>query len=309
MPDILGFLDPEQLRRMAVDFTPKVIAALLVLLIFWLLVKVTRPTLRAVLRRARFAEALVKLLVDNVYKFTVLTIGLVMAASQLGIDVGAALAGIGVAGLAVGFAAQDSLANTIAGFLIFWDKPFQVGQFISTEDRYGKVTNITMRTTRIRTPDNVYVVIPNRELIENVLVNHSMYGETRVNVPIGIAYKENIARAREALLAAAKGTEGVSEDHAPDVVVQECGGSSVNLMVRVWVADAADERPVFFRTLENCKVALDEAGIEIPFPHLQLFVEDIRRRVWDDVARLPALLAVKASGEHNGNEGKTAGSG
>lgn len=309
MPDILGILDPEQLRRMAVDFTPKVIAALLVLLVFWLLVKVTRPTLRAVLRRARFAEALVKLLVDNVYRFTVLTVGLVMAASQLGIDVGAALAGIGVAGLALGFAAQDSLSNTIAGFLIFWDKPFEVGQFITTEDKYGKVTNITMRTTRIRTPDNVYVVIPNRELIENVLVNHSMYGETRVNVPIGIAYKESIARAREVLLAAARSTEGVSEDHAPDVVVQECGDSSVNLMVRVWVADAADERPVFFRTLENCKVALDEAGIEIPFPHLQLFVEDVRRRVWDDVARLPSLLSGKGGGDHNGKEGRAADSG
>jgi small-conductance mechanosensitive channel len=71
----------------------------------------------------------------------------------------------------------------------------------------------------------------------------------------------------------------------------------------VWVADAADERPVFFRTLENCKVSLDQAGIEIPFPHLQLFVEDIRRRVWDDVARLPSLLAAKTGGEPNGNGG------
>lgn len=300
MPDILGFLDPEQLQRMAMDFIPKAIAAVLVILIFWLIVKVTTPTLRAVLRRARFADALVKLLVDNVYKFTVLAIGLVMAASQLGIDVAAALAGIGVAGLAVGFAAQDSLANTIAGFLIFWDKPFQVGQFITTEDKYGKVTNITMRTTRIRTPDNVYVVIPNREIIENVLVNHSMYGETRVNVPISIAYKESISRAREVLLTAARNTVGVSADHPPDVVVQECGDSSVNLLVRVWVAEAADERPIFFSTLENCKVALDEAAIEIPFPHLQLFVEDIRRRVWDDMAQLPALLSGAGGGDQNG---------
>jgi len=291
MPDILSFLDPDRLRVMAVEFIPKVVAAVAVLGVFWLIVKLTRPTLRAILRRADFADALIRLLVDNVYRFTMLAIALVMAASQLGIDVAAALAGLGVAGIAVGFAAQDSIANTIAGFLIFWDKPFKVGHFITTAERYGKVANITMRTTRIRTPDNVYVVIPNREIIGSVLINHSMYGETRVNVPIGIAYKEDIRAARQVLLQAAAGTEGVATNPAPDVVVTECGDSSVNLAVRVWVADASDERPIFFRALENCKLALDEADIEIPFPHLQLFVEDVRRRVWEDAARLPALAA------------------
>lgn len=291
MQKLLNWLDPEYVTQMVVNFVPGLAAAIIVFFVFWLLVKITRPTLRAILRRADFSPALVRLLVDNLYRFAVLILAAVMAASQLGIDVGAALAGIGVVGIAVGFAAQDSIANTIAGFLIFWDKPFGVGDYIVTQDEYGEVRNITMRTTRIRTRDNTYVVIPNRKIIEDVLVNHSMYGETRINVPVGIAYKEDVRQAREVILEAVSSVEGVLEEPKPTVVVSELGGSSVNLSVRVWVREADEERPVFFRTLEAAKLALDDAGIEIPFPHLQLFIEDVQERVWESASKLPVLAA------------------
>lgn len=263
-------------------WSPNLVAALVILFGFWLLSRLTRPPLKKALLRADFSRALAHLLVDNVYRIGLLALGFVMAAGQLGVDVTAALASFGVAGIAVGFAAQDSLANTIAGFMIFWDKPFQVGDFISVSDQYGEVKNITLRTTRIRTPDNTYVIIPNKEIIDDVLVNHSMYGETRLNVPVGIAYKEDIAAARSILLEAVGEVDGVLEDPAPQVVLSELGSSSVDLKVRVWISAAQDERPVYFRTLECCKVALDDAGIEIPFPHLQLFLEDIKEPAWND---------------------------
>ncbi len=289
MQGMLELLDPERLTTLVLIFIPRILAALVVFIGFWLVSRLTRPPLRAALRRAAFAEALVKLLVDNVYRFTILTLGLVMAVSQLGIDVAAALAGLGVAGIAVGFAAQDSIANTIAGFLIFWDKPFEVGHVVETQDQYGVVAAITMRTTRIRTPDNTYVVIPNKEVIEAVLVNHSMYGETRVKVPLGIAYPEEVDAARDVLLEAAAATEGVSSNPAPAVVVTELGDSSVNLELRVWVEDASQEKAVYFRMLERSKSALDDAGIEIPFPHLQLHVDEVGEPVWERAERLPAL--------------------
>jgi small conductance mechanosensitive channel len=272
----LALLDPQRFVDMGIDFAPRVVAALVVLLAFWIIFKISQPPFRRMLKRAEFAAALIGLLVDNLYKFALLGLGLVMAASQLGINIGAALAGLGVAGIAIGFAAQDSVANTIAGFLIFWDKPFQVGQFVTTQGEYGEVTSITMRTTRIRTPNNTYLVVPNRKIIEDVMINHSMYGHTRVDVPIGIAYKESIDQAREALLAAAKEDALVLRDPEPVVLVTELGGSSVNLEVRVWIDDATHERPVFVSVLEAAKKALDRAGIEIPYPHLQLFVDDIR---------------------------------
>jgi len=279
----LGLLDAKRLVDMGVAFAPNLLAAFLILLTFWGLLKVTQPPLRGMLRRADFADALVHLLIDNVYRLVLLGFALIMAASQLGINIGAALAGLGVAGVAIGFAAQDSVANTIAGFLIFWDKPFQVGHIVSTQGEYGEVANITMRTTRIRTPNNTYVVVPNRKVIEDVLVNHSMYGHTRVDVPLGIAYKETVDAAREVLLTTARQDPDVLEEPAPEVVVTELGGSSVNLEVRVWTADARQERPVLVRVLEASKQALDAADIEIPFPHLQLFVEDLRPPVVDQM--------------------------
>ncbi len=285
----MNLVDVQYATNMLIAFVPRIIAAAAVLLIFWILFRATRTALVKMLTRAGFHAALVGLVVDNVYRFTLALFAVVMAASQLGINVGTVLAGIGVVGIAVGLAAQDTVANMIAGFLIFWDKPFKVGDFLSIGDLYGEVREITIRTTRIRTQSNTYVVIPNRKIIDDVLVNHSMYGETRVNVPIGIAYKEYIPQARTALLEAAKSVEGVSAQPAPDVVVRELGGSSVDLAVRVWVDDASHERPIFHRTLEACKLALDAAGIQIPYPHLQLFVENVEPRVWEQVAALPRL--------------------
>ena len=142
-----------------------------------------------------------------------------------------------------------------------------------------------MRTTRLRTMENTYVVIPNKQIIGDLLVNHSMYGETRVNVPLGIAYKESIDEARRVLLDAVRPIAGVLDVPPPEVVAMELGDSSVNLQLRVWIADAALERKVFHDVMEAAKKALDAAGIEIPFPHLQLFVEDVRDRVWTGAAR------------------------
>jgi len=289
MERLLQFADPEQVSQMVTAFIPRLVAAALVFLLFWVALKVTQRPIRAGLTKAGFAGALIRLIVDNLYKGAVLLLGIVMAASQLGINVGAALAGIGVVGVAVGFAAQETLANMIAGFLIFWDRPFKIGDYITAHGLYGEVTEITMRTTRIKTMENTYVVVPNSQIIGDVLVNHSMYGETRVNVPVGIAYKEQIAEARTVLLAAVGGLEGVMADPAPTVVVTELDNSSVNLLVRVWIDDACDERPVFHRVMEASKVALDRAGIQIPYPHLQLFVDDVRDRVWAKAARLPAM--------------------
>jgi len=286
MNDILQRIDVDGLLNRFVAFLPSAVAALLVLLVFWVVYRVTRTPLNKVLQRAGIAAPLIHMLVDNVYRFAILAVALVMAADQIGINVAAAVAGLGVAGIAIGFAAQDSLANTIAGFLIFWDKPFLVGDWVTVADLYGRVSEITMRTTRIRTNNNTYVVIPNKTIIDEVLVNHSKHGETRIDVPVGIAYKESVSEARRVLLEAIRGLEGVIEKPAPDVVMTELANSSVNLSARVWIDDAALEAPVYCSVMEASKVALDEAGIQIPYHHLQLFLDDVEDRVWDKLGAL-----------------------
>jgi small conductance mechanosensitive channel len=277
-------VSPEALQTFLIAAAPRAFAALVVALVFWVLLRITQPALRAALRRARFVDGLISLLVDGLYRGVIVLLAIAMAASQLGINVSAMLAGLGVAGIALGFAAQETVANMIAGFLIFWDRPFTLGDFISTQSRYGQVKEITLRTTRIRTLDNTYVVIPNRQIIGDALVNHSMYGETRVVVNVGIAYKEKIAEARAVLLEALSKVEGIMPEPAPDVVARSFGDSSINLEIRVWIANAQLELPVGARMVEACKVALDRAGIEIPFPHRQLFIEQVDDRVWEKLA-------------------------
>jgi small conductance mechanosensitive channel len=289
MDQIRQMIDIEQLTTAVIAFLPRLGAALLVLVVFRLVYRVSRPTLRTVLTRAGFHEALIHLLIDNLYRYALLLVGIVMAADQLGINVLAALAGLGVAGIAVGFAAQDSIANVISGILIFWDKPFVVGDWIETEGSYGKVAEITLRSTRIRTHRNTFVVIPNETVIDAVLENFSKQGEVRIDVPVGIAYKEDIRRAREVLLDAVRSLPDVMQEPEPDVVVDALGDSSVNLLVRVWVEEADALPRGTAAVVEASKLALDAAGIEIPFPHLQLFVDSVEDRVIEKVAQLRPL--------------------
>ncbi len=289
MERIQNLIDVKELTTALIAFVPQLVAAVLVLAAFWLLFRVTRRPLRAVLLKADFQETLVRLMVDNLYRYALMIVGLVMAASQLGINVAAALAGIGIAGIALGFAAQDSVANVISGILIFWDKPFIVGDWIKVEGEYGRVSDITLRTTRIRTNRNTWVVIPNKTIIDAVLENFSKKGELRLDIPVGIAYKEDIRAARAVLLDAVRSLPDVMTQPEPDVVVESLGDSSVNLLVRVWI-ERADALPRgTAAVVEAAKLSLDAAGIQIPFPHLQLFVDDVEQRVIEKVARVPRL--------------------
>lgn len=135
MEQFFTFADRDRLLAFALEAIPRLFAALIVAVLFWLGYRFTRPPLRRLLQRARFAPALILLLVDGLYKGVVLVLGAVMAASQLGINVAAALAGLGVVGIAAGFAAQETVANMIAGFLIFWDRPFKVGDLVTAQGK------------------------------------------------------------------------------------------------------------------------------------------------------------------------------
>jgi len=197
-------------------------------------------------------------MLENIYRFTLLTFGAIMAVNQLGINVGAALAGLGVVGLTIGFASKDTLSNIMAGFLIFWDKPFHTDDWVTLGANYGKVTEITMRTTRLRTWNNTLVIIPNETVINQVLVNHSANGRARVDVPITVAAKGDLPATREAIIRAVGGIEGVLQDPPPTVAVKAIGAAGAELMIQAWVSDPEQEQPVAFRILEAAKPAVDK---------------------------------------------------
>jgi small-conductance mechanosensitive channel len=289
MDEIQEYVDVQGLTTVFVQWLPQFLVGILILAAFIVGSFVVRKPLTAALRRSGVADALIHLLINKLFHYTLVAFGLVMALDQMGVNVTAALAGVGVAGIAVGFAAQDTLTNIIAGITIFVDQPFKVGDWIKTGDMYGKVSEITLRTTRIRTNRNTWVVIPNHALIDSTLENHSKKGGMRVDVPLGIAYKEDIDRAREVLLEAVRDLPDQWRDLAPEVAVVGLGNSSVDLQVRVWIENPGRLRPTEAAIVERSKKALDAAGIEIPFPHLQLFLDDVKDSAVEQLAQIRAL--------------------
>jgi len=289
-------LNVELLLTQFVAWLPSLFAAALIVLFFWLLFRLTRSALHHILVRTGFEPAFIRMVV-NVYRFTLIALGIVMAASQLGINVGAALAGLGVVGLTIGFAAKDSLSNIMAGFLIFWDKPFRVDQWVTLGEHYGKVAEITMRTTRLQTRDNKWIIIPNSTVIDKILINHSTNGATRLQIPVGIGYAEDISRTRSVILEAVQKVHYTLKSPEPSVVVHDLGPSSVDLLVMVWIEDARDETPASFALLEAVKVALDEANIEMPSPQMGVTVRSIESRVWETATEklAPQIAAAAAS--------------
>lgn len=259
-----------KLQTRIVTHGADIVLAIVVLFLGYLFFKLTAAFFRKMLLRSKVQDAFARLLIDNVYKIIVLVVTLITAAGQLGINVVAPLAGLGILGLAVGFAAQDSLSNIIAGFLIFFDKPFKVRDYVTLGDHYGRVELITMRSTRIRTQDNKYVVIPNQKIINEVLVDHSTNGDTRLIIPVTIEYTASIQKAREAILTELYKIEGILKKPEADVVVESLEGSGVLLQVRFWIANAAEERKYHFAAGEAVKSALDSVKIEIAFPHIKV---------------------------------------
>jgi small conductance mechanosensitive channel len=175
----------------------------------------------------------------------------------------------------VGLAAQDSLANLVAGLTILWDRPFHIGDNVTIAGIYGQVRQIGLRTTRLVTVDQVDAILPNKMVINEKILNHTLTPNLRVNVPVGIGYGADIGAARQALLAAVAGHAQIAADPAPKVVVKALADSAVELELRAWLKDPHREREVFFELLELAKVALDRAGIEIPFPQQTLHLADL----------------------------------
>lgn len=255
-----------------VAFGLRLLLALVVVAVFVVLYRVVRAGLGRVFERSRIEEDAAHLLL-SVLKYTILGFGLILALDQLGFNVTSLLAGLGVAGLALGFAAKDTLANFIAGVTILWDRPFRVGDRVEIDGEFGQVKRITLRSTRIHTNENMVVIIPNQNVANNKIVNHTMQASLRLNVSFGIAYKEDIDRAREVVLALVEGDDRFRERPAAEVMLTEMGESAVILQLRAWLKNPHHEVPLGHEYRERIKKGLDEAGISIPFPHLSLFVE------------------------------------
>ncbi len=222
----------------------------------------------------------IRQLVDNLFSVLLVAFGAVTVLAQFGFDVLSIVAGLGIVGIAVGFAAQSTLSNFIAGVTLLIERPFRIGDWVTINGQDGKVVKIALRTTWLRTRDNIFTMIPNDSVASSEIVNYSTEGAIRLNIPVGIAYKESAEAARQVIMPLLDQHPEVLHvaDMQPRVLLSSLGDSSIDLTVQAWIGpDNLDVQPTIkAELLEEIKTALDKAGIEIPFPHLQLFIDDAK---------------------------------
>lgn len=252
-----------------IDMLPNMAVALVVIILFGILGFVVK---RSILRFSRKVNSNVSLviLMANVANITILAAGLFVALSVLNLDktVTSLLAGAGIIGLALGFAFQDTAANFIAGVFMAFRKPIRVGDIIESQDFMGTVQNLNLRTTVVHTFQGQEVLIPNKDVFGNAIVNFTKTGERRVDIPIGVSYGDDLEKAEKVALDAVKDLDGLMESKETTLFYDGFGDSSINFTIRLWTA--VPEQPSFLQVrsdaIKAIKKAFDENDITIPFP-------------------------------------------
>ena len=273
-------LDKQSALGVLWSFVPNIVSAFVVVLLVITFYLITARIFEAALRKTTMQDSLVKITVRSLYRGLVIIVGLILVLGQLGINVTAAIAGVGVLGLAVGFAAQQTLANIFSGFGIFVDKLYTAGDWVRIDDNYGEVVHISLRTTKIRTLDNTFISVPNSLVTSSPITNYSEEGLLRITARVNIGYKESIDKARTALLKTVSDIKGVKKKPVPMVVVDKLGDSGVELLVRIWVDEPGFEQKYYFLLTEACKQALDKAKISIPFPQRDIhIISETKRKI------------------------------
>lgn len=247
------------------EYGIKVLGAIVIWIIgSWVIKKITKTTGKVMAKKG-YDESLQKFLLNLVG--WILKILLILAIlAKLGVETTSFAAILAAAGLAIGMALQGSLANFAGGVLIMIFKPIKIGDLIEAQGELGVVKEIEIFTTKINTPENKEVIIPNGALSNGNITNYSTEGMLRVDLTMGVSYDADIKQTKEVLMNVLMSNPKVLKDPAPTVNVCELADSSVNFAVRPW-ATVADYWDVYFGVTEACKLELDKAGIEIPYPH------------------------------------------
>ena len=268
MQDMKSFVDMAQ--ALVAAYGLKVIAAIVIFILGkWLSGLLSRVVGRA-MSRAGTDEILVKF-VTNLSYAGLLAFVVLAALAQLGIQTTSFIAVIGAAGLAIGLALQGSLSNFAAGVMLILFRPFKVGDYIEAAGTSGSVEEIMIFSTKLKSPDNKQLYVPNGSIIASTIVNYSTKSQRRVDMIFGCGYGDDIKKAKALLEEIVTGNALVLSDPAPTIGVLELGDNSVNFAVRPWVK-TPDYWEARFQITEAVKQRFDEAGISIPFPQRDVHI-------------------------------------
>ena len=186
------------------------------------------------------------------------------------VNTASVLTSLGVVGLTIGFAARDSLSNLISGVLIFWDRPFVIGDLVEVEGHYGRVDRITPRSTRIVTVDGKMLAVPNTTIVNSIVASYTNFPHLRVDVDVTIGTGEDIERARGLMLGLVEGQAGWLAEPAPRVVVTALNDYNVALQLQAWLDDEREHIPRRFALRQAVFETLRAAGVELPYETIQV---------------------------------------
>jgi len=238
----------------------------LLVIVLPLLYLVSRLVCRAM---ARHASSQVVTLAGKAINYGGTILVLMMVLRELGFNLTALLGAAGIAGIAVGFAAQTSLSNIISGMFLLLEKPFQLGDLIVADSQTGLVHSMDLMAVYLRTLDNRLIRIPNENLIKSSVINVTRFPIRRMDIDLGVAYRSDAVRVMAILREVADRNPYCLDEPDPVVVFKGFGESSLDFMLGVWFAKA-DFLALKNSILPEIKAAFDAAGIEIPFPHRTL---------------------------------------
>lgn len=211
-----------------------------------------------------------QVMIRRVFFYLVFLLFAIAALREAGFSLEVVLGAAGILTVAIGFASQTSASNIISGLFLVMEKPFQIGDTIEVDATIGEVVAIDLLSVKLRTADNLYVRIPNETLIKTRVINRSRFPIRRIDLVLGIAYAEDVEKVQDLLLELAQQNTVCLEEPKPFVLVTGFGASSVDLQFSFWVPreEFLDGRGSMMIAV---KKALDEHGIEIPFPHTSVY--------------------------------------
>ncbi|MBV7297812.1 small-conductance mechanosensitive channel MscS [Enterovibrio paralichthyis] len=255
-------------QELMIQYSVNIVTALVILLVGNWLVKKVAGSVAVVLKKRNLDQTVVDF-IENMVRYVMFAIVLIAALGRVGVETASIVAVIGAAGLAIGLALQGSLSNFAAGVLIVTFRPFKSGDYVEVAGVAGLVESIQIFSTVLKTTDNKMVVVPNGTVISSPITNFSRHDTRRIDFVIGVSYKSDLQKTKEVLTRIVKADARVLPDPEPTVGVLALADSSVNFVVRPWVK-TEDYWPAYFDLMQAIKEGLDQEGIEIPFPQMDV---------------------------------------
>ena len=263
----------EQVPELVVTYGLKTVLAIVIFFIGKYFAGVAKNVTTKVLTKRKVDQTVVSF-VANLAWALVFVFAVIATLGQIGVQTASLVAVIGAAGLAIGLALQGSLSNFASGVLMVIFRPCRVGDYVEAAGIAGVVDEITIFSTKLKTGDNKLIIAPNSSMMNGTIVNYSAMDKRRIDLVIGVSYSADIKLTKQVIEKVLTAHSKVLAEPSFTIALSELANCSINFVVRPWV-NTADYWPVRFELLEQIKLALDDAKIEIPFPQMDVHVKGL----------------------------------